>query len=151
MNIIYIIYRNFIDKKILILLIIIIIYSIPMIVIQYVRLRDEQYMNYLVPILVFIAIFFCILNYIINPGIVYSNNKCKEKIYCSHCKILYPYMTKGITHCYICQICVQGYHHHCGVIGKCVGKINKPVFIIFPFTCLALKICSILIIVYLIK
>ena len=79
MNIIYIIYRNFIDKNILILLIIIIIYSISMIVIQYVLLRDEQYMNYLVPILVFIAIFFCILNYIINPGIAYSNNKCKEK------------------------------------------------------------------------
>ena len=122
-----------------------------MLVIQYVRLTDVEYMNYLVPIIVFITIFFCILNYIINPGIVYSDNKCKEKIYCSHCKILYPRLTEDITHCDLCKICVQGYHHHCGVIGKCVGKINKPVFFIFPFTCFALVICSILTFVYMIK
>jgi len=122
-----------------------------MLVIQYVVLIDEKYLNYVVPIIVFIAIFFCILNYIINPGIVYSDNNCKEKIYCPNCKILYPKISGDITHCYVCKICVQGYHHHCGVIGKCVGKTNKAIFIIFPFTCFALIICSILIFVYLIK
>ena len=122
-----------------------------MLVIQYVLLIDEEYLNYVVPIIVFIAILFCSLNYIINPGIVYSDNKCQEKIYCPHCKILYQKISEDITNCFICQICVQGYHHHCVVIGKCVGKINKPIFIIFPFTCFALIICSILIFVYFIK
>ena len=31
-----------------------------------------------------------IFTFIINPGIIYSNNKSDEKVYCYECKFLYP-------------------------------------------------------------
>lgn len=31
-------------------------------------------------------------------------------------------------HCHECEICVQGYDHHCPWIGKCIGKGNFRVF-----------------------
>ena len=108
-------------------------------------------MNYLVPVVTFISISIITLNFIINPGIIYSNNKCKEKIYCPNCKILYPKISEEITHCDICKICVQGYHHHCGFIGKCVGRFNKVIFMALPFCHLSLMTCTILIIIYLFK
>ena len=135
----------------MILLIIVCLYSTAILIIQFVKLINKTYMNYLVPVISFIAIFNCTLNFIINPGIIYSDNKCKEKIYCPHCKIIYPKISLDITHCDVCKICVQGYHHHCGVIGKCVGKNNKVIFMILPFSCFALFLCSILVFYYLIK
>ena len=95
-----------------------------MLIIQFVKLNHVDYMNYLVPIMTSIAIISSTLNYIINPGIIYSSNKVKEKVHCASCKMLYPKMSNNIVHCGICEICINGYDHHCGVIGKCVGKFN---------------------------
>ena len=91
---------------------------------QFLLLKNVEYMNYLVPIITSISIISCIINYIINPGIIYSDTNNNEKLYCGSCKFLYPYTNKKMIHCFFCNICVCNYDHHCGVIGKCVGKYN---------------------------
>ena len=122
-----------------------------MLIIQYVCLRDVNYMNFLVPILTSLAIISSILNYIINPGIVYSSNKIKEKIYCPSCKMLYPKTNNNIVHCGTCEVCINGFDHHCGVIGKCVGKFNMVVFVSLSFTGMAFFICILMEVFHLMK
>jgi len=34
-----------------------------------------------------------------------------------------------IRHCVDCNVCVEGYDHHCPVSGKCIGKGNWYCFI----------------------
>ena len=35
-----------------------------------------------------------------------------------------------MTHCIDgCDVCVEGYDHHCGVIGICVGDFNFKYFL----------------------
>ena len=36
-----------------------------------------------------------------------------------------------MTHCSDCNICVEGYDHHCGVVGTCIGDPNMKYFIQF--------------------
>ena len=115
-----------------------------MLVVQFVWLTDVDYMNYLVPIITSLAIISSTLNYIINPGIVYSSNKIQQKIYCSFCKMLYPKTSNNIVNCDICEVCVNGYDHHCGVIGKCVGKYNMIVFCSLSLTGAAFFFCILL-------
>ena len=141
----------YIDTKILKLLIGLSLYSILALIIQFACLNDILFMNYIVPIISFISIISCIINYIINPGIIYSSNKYNEKVYCSECKLLYPKTSKKVVHCNICKICIQGLDHHCGFIGKCVGKINMVIFLILYFSGMAFIICSIVIFVFLIS
>lgn len=31
-------------------------------------------------------------------------------------------------HCIDCQVCVEGYDHHCMMYGKCIAKGNLPYF-----------------------
>ena len=87
-------------------------------------------MNYIIPIIYAITFITEILLFIINPGVIYSNNE-KEKIYCNYCHFFYPKCSKKVEHCFECGICVQKYDHHCGVVGKCVGKYNTHIFILF--------------------
>jgi hypothetical protein len=87
-------------------------------------------MNIILPIIYGATFILEILLFIINPGVIYSNNE-KDQIYCIHCKFYYPKCTKKIEHCFECGICVQKYDHHCGVVGKCVGKYNTCIFILF--------------------
>ena len=97
-------------------------------------------MNYLVPLVTSIGIISCSITYVLNPGIRYSynnsnnNNKISEKIYCENCKFLYPYNNTKMKHCFYCNICVFGYDHHCGVIGKCVGRYNMIIFIVLALS-----------------
>lgn len=91
-------------------------------------------LNYIVPICVSICLFSNIFTFIINPGIIYSNSKTDEKVYCYECKFLYPNENKKIEHCFICGVCICNLDHHCDVIGKCVGKYNMALFIIFVFS-----------------
>ena len=58
-----------------------------MFIIQFIWLKNVEYMNYLVPIICTLAIISSILNYIINPGIIFSSNRFVDKIYCSSCKM----------------------------------------------------------------
>ena len=113
---------------------------------QFLLLNNVEYMNYLVPIIASISIISCIINYIINPGIIYSDTNSNEKLYCGNCKFLYPYSNKKMIHCFFCNICVCNYDHHCGVIGKCVGKYNIIIFMILNLSGFAFFIVLIIII-----
>ena len=117
-----------------------------MLIIQFIWLKDIKYMNYIVPIICSIAIISSVLNYIINPGIIFSSNRFVDKVYCPTCKMLYPKTSRKIVHCGICNICIQGYDHHCGVIGKCVGKYNMVIFASLSLSGMALMVCLILVI-----
>ena len=113
---------------------------------QFLLLKNVEYMNYLVPIITSISIISCIINYIINPGIIYSDSNNNEKLYCGSCKFLYPYTNKKMIHCFFCNICVCNYDHHCGVIGKCVGEYNIIIFMILNLCGFAFFIVLIIII-----
>ena len=94
-------------------------------------LRKKIFFNYWVPANVFVTLFSCILTFIINPGIIYSDKKSNEKIYCRECQFLYPKSNIKMDHYFTCRICVCNYDHHCDVIGKCIGKYNTALFLLF--------------------
>ena len=75
-------------------------------------------------------IFICIKN----PG--YPKN-CSESIkgtkemsYCDKCEIWYK-LSSSTIHCEICDICIEGYTHHCTWTGHCIGGDNKKYFYLF--------------------
>lgn len=91
-------------------------------------------MNYIIPICSILALIITFLLFIINPGIIYSDSEIinyNEKIYCADCKYLYPNTNIKMQHCFTCGVCICNYDHHCGVIGKCVGKYNTKLFLLF--------------------
>ncbi len=50
--------------------------------------------------------------------------------YCKPCKIV---RTNDVYHCLDCDVCIEGYDHHCPWIGKCVGRNNLKSFYFFLF------------------
>ena len=104
-----------------------------MLIIQFVKLNHVDYMNYLVPIMTSIAIISSTLNYIINPGIIYSSNKVKEKVHCASCKMLYPKMSNNIVHCGICEICINGYDFKNDTLSFCCLSFILDQ-LIYPYT-----------------
>lgn len=50
---------------------------------------------------------------------------------------------KRISHCYDCNVCIEGIDHHCPWMGKCVGRGNMNVFILFNM-CWILFLCELL-------
>ena len=105
------------------------------------------YINYVFPISSSLTILCNVLLFIINPGIIYSGgkNNNEEKIYCSECKFFYPSTNKKMEHCFECGVCVTNLDHHCDVIGKCVGKYNTCIFVLFTITITCFMICSVII------
>mmetsp|Transcript_4216 Transcript_4216/g.11199 ORF Transcript_4216/g.11199 Transcript_4216/m.11199 type:complete len:254 (-) Transcript_4216:97-858(-) len=47
---------------------------------------------------------------------------------CHQCNLMQP---KGCWHCEFCQVCVEGFDHHCPWMGKCIGKENLCAFYTF--------------------
>lgn len=99
----------------------------------------SKYMNYILIILGYTSYLYYIITYtttfLINPG--YPQKYLSEEIklntnlrYCNHCKIYYE-PNKKVVHCYDCNICVEGYDHHCPWTGKCIGKGNITYFYLF--------------------
>ena len=42
----------------------------------------------------------------------------------------------------MCEICIAGPDHHCGIFGKCIGYKNKISFYLFPtFSIILLILC----------
>ena len=81
-----------------------------------------------------------------NPGIPkYDENailgKPREKYtFCRRCGI-WRNMDKNAYHCFDCDICIEGYDHHCPWTGKCIGRKTilyfytfvTSVFVVFLF------------------
>ena len=79
---------------------------------------------------------------ILNPGIPdrdlkkydteFLNSMVQKKSlgFCPKCKII---RNSGMDtqHCMDCDICVEGYDHHCPWTGKCIGRGNAVYFYTF--------------------
>lgn len=51
--------------------------------------------------------------------------------YCGACSVYQP---PNAAHCPDCNVCVEGYDHHCPWMGTCIGKKNMNAFMCFNFT-----------------
>ena len=101
-------------------------------------------MNIILPIIISLSLINGFLTFILNPGVIYSDNS-DEKVYCGQCHFLYPKKKKKMEHCFICGICICKLDHHCDVIGKCVGKNNIVCFLLFALSGFAFAIsCSVI-------
>ena len=89
------------------------------------------------------SIFFLSYTYtfLINPGypkndINFKTPKQRNKyLYCKSCKI-WVSKEKNVSHCVVCDICIEEYDHHCIWTSKCIGKNNINsfnIFVIFTF------------------
>ena len=80
---------------------------------------------------------------LINPGypkhdLESRTGKPRAKFrFCKGCK-MWVNIEKGTNHCFDCNICVEGYDHHCPWTGKCIGKRNITSFYIFVISTLFL-------------
>lgn len=85
-------------------------------------------------------IFSICITFFINPGIPgkkyfkknYKIEEGKPYFFCNKCNLTAP-DELNIAHCDDCNICILNYDHHCGWIGKCVGKGNIIFFVSFLF------------------
>lgn len=68
-----------------------------------------------------------------NPVEVNLNSKCKNPIrkLINSLKIQTTPKGTNIRHCHICDVCVDGYDHHCMWSGKCIGRGNIKFFFIY--------------------
>jgi len=86
--------------------------------------------------LYFIFLFSYLYTALINPGFPLNNEESKigepkEKFrFCDICKI-YVNIQLKTTHCVDCDICIEGFDHHCPWTSKCIGKGNYITFHIF--------------------
>ena len=79
-------------------------------------------------ILQFVCLIIC---GIMNPGLPkkdmqndsFLNNEPDRYERCNLCNFIID-NTKGYKHCEICEICCEGYDHHCPWTSKCVGRGN---------------------------
>jgi hypothetical protein len=87
--------------------------------------------------------------FLLNPGLV-KRNRCSQEFkktdiykqltriekknyqYCEICNVIVRKDEK-VEHCEECNICIQNYQHHCGWIGKCIGRNNCCDFYLFLF------------------
>ena len=99
--------------------------------------------NYLMKILGIITFLFFFLSYtlafLLNPGYPKNNigkftgEPRKNYYFCEFCQF---WIRKDAyaSHCYDCDICIEGHDHHCPWTGHCIGKNNKIFFHCFLFS-----------------
>ena len=76
------------------------------------------------------------LTFLLNPG--YPRNTIgrrtgkprNEYYYCEICQF-WVFKDSFTSHCFDCNICIEGYDHHCPWTGHCIGKRNLFVFYLF--------------------
>ena len=51
--------------------------------------------------------------------------------YCDLCSLYQP---PDAVHCPDCNVCIEGYDHHCPWMGTCIGKKNFTSFMVFNLT-----------------
>mmetsp|Transcript_36852 Transcript_36852/g.49351 ORF Transcript_36852/g.49351 Transcript_36852/m.49351 type:complete len:432 (+) Transcript_36852:53-1348(+) len=61
--------------------------------------------------------------------------------YCDICSVYQP---PDAAHCPDCNVCVEGYDHHCPWMGQCIGKKNMSAFVTFNFSWLLYLVYAIL-------
>ncbi|KAL3794178.1 hypothetical protein HJC23_012885 [Cyclotella cryptica] len=74
-----------------------------------------------------------------DPGIVKRDACClptdisaaRGWRYCDLCSLYQP---PGAVHCQDCNVCIEGYDHHCPWMGTCIGKKNFTSFMVFNLT-----------------
>ena len=78
---------------------------------------------------------------IMNPGLplteydkILYEDKSNEYRQCKDCK-MWICTLEGTQHCKICNVCIEGYDHHCNLMGTCVGKNNLKVFYLYVLGC----------------
>ena len=79
--------------------------------------------------------------FLINPG--YPKHDLASKTgeprnkyrFCERCK-MWVNLDKKPNHCFDCDICIEGYDHHCPWTSKCIGRKNLTTFYIFVITTL---------------
>ena len=81
-----------------------------------------------------------LLTSLINPGLPtkeyflenfnMSNPKVKNYVICKRCKVIMD-LDRGTEHCVDCDICIMENDHHCQWTSKCIGKNNLILFKIF--------------------
>ena len=93
---------------------------------------------------IFVKIFDWILYILWNLSYIYTSIKnpgypkmCSETIkgtkemhYCEKCELWYK-PSSSTVHCEICDICIEGFTHHCFWFGHCIGINNKKEFYVF--------------------
>lgn len=50
--------------------------------------------------------------------------------WCDICDVVQS-KKKRVSHCYDCNVCIEDIDHHCPWMGKCIGRGNMNVFILF--------------------
>lgn len=67
-----------------------------------------------------------------DPGVVAPSSVAVGELstFCSKCQ---SYRPQGAIHCNDCDVCIEGYDHHCPWSGKCIGSKNVAVFHFFLF------------------
>lgn len=108
---------------------------IYLIILPYVDTFRNILMFYIFTLLLVIT--FCMVHFS-DPGkIICEENRswlelAESKVYlndyCPYCKIQ---KTITIKHCHVCNICVDGFDHHCNWIDNCVGINNIARFFLF--------------------
>jgi hypothetical protein len=62
----------------------------------------------------------------------------------SLCRRCGYYVSSSSVHCVVCDVCIEGYDHHCPWTSKCIGKGNViPFYIFLIMTPILLLYCSI--------
>ncbi len=84
-----------------------------------------------------------------NQGRQYGEPRPKYKM-CNKCGF-WVEIDKNVNHCYECNICIEGYDHHCSIICKCIGRRNKYLFYVFMISTILLLAYFIISIFILVK
>ena len=76
---------------------------------------------------------FYTLTFILNPGYPINDSGRKNGLprekyrKCSEC-CFWVKIDGNVNHCYDCDICIEGYDHHCPWTSKCIGRKNLYTF-----------------------
>ena len=116
-----------------------IILTIVISCIYFVVVKVSLYCTIIGIVILSIQVVCSLLTFLVNPGMIKPEPIKKETLemikdniiaYCSKCKIIKK-RYRNIYHCTDCDVCVEGFDHHCLWTGKCIGKWNKPFFMGF--------------------